>query len=296
MEHIEQAGIHSGDSACALPPHTLSPETQDALRAQIVTMARGLGVIGLMNTQFAIQDGRIYVLEVNPRASRTVPFVSKAIGVPLAKIAAKCMVGLSLPAQGMLSERIPGYFSVKEAVFPFAKFQGVDPLLGPEMKSTGEVMGVGATFGEAFAKSQQAAGMTLPATGTAFVSVREADKPAAVELARRLRATGFRIVATRGTARALAAAGVECQTVNKVLEGQPHVVDMIKNRAIDFIVNTTEGEQAIADSFTIRRSALQHKIAYTTTMAGATAAVLALEEQGEERVRCLQALHHQIAG
>ena len=296
MEHIEQAGIHSGDSACALPPHTLSAATQDALREQIATMARGLGVVGLMNTQFAIQDDRIYVLEVNPRASRTVPFVSKAIGIPLAKLAAKCMVGLSLPQLGATEERVPDYYSVKEAVFPFAKFQGVDPLLGPEMKSTGEVMGVGATFGEAFAKSQQAAGMTLPSTGTAFVSVREADKPAAVELARRLTAAGFRIVATRGTSRTLVAAGVECQTVNKVLEGQPHIVDMIKNGAIDFIVNTTEGEQAIADSFTIRRSALQHKIAYTTTMAGATAAVMALEENGEERVRCLQALHHRIAG
>jgi len=296
MEHIEQAGIHSGDSACALPPHTLSAATQDALREQIATMARGLGVVGLMNTQFAIQDDRIYVLEVNPRASRTVPFVSKAIGIPLAKLAAKCMVGLSLPQLGATRERVPEYYSVKEAVFPFAKFQGVDPLLGPEMKSTGEVMGVGATFGEAFAKSQQAAGMTLPSAGTAFVSVREADKPAAVELARRLTAAGFSIVATRGTSRTLAAAGVECQTVNKVLEGQPHIVDMIKNGAIDFIVNTTEGEQAIADSFTIRRSALQHKIAYTTTMAGATAAVMALEENGEERVRCLQALHHRIAG
>jgi carbamoyl-phosphate synthase large subunit len=296
MEHIEQAGIHSGDSACALPPHTLSAATQDALREQIATMARGLGVVGLMNTQFAIQDDRIYVLEVNPRASRTVPFVSKAIGIPLAKLAAKCMVGLSLPHLGATQERVPDYYSVKEAVFPFAKFQGVDPLLGPEMKSTGEVMGVGATFGEAFAKSQQAAGMTLPSGGTAFVSVREADKSAAVELARRLTAAGFRIVATRGTSRTLAAAGVECQTVNKVLEGQPHIVDMIKNGAIDFIVNTTEGEQAIADSFAIRRSALQHKIAYTTTMAGATAAVMALEENGEERVRCLQALHQRIAG
>ncbi len=296
MEHIEQAGIHSGDSACALPPHTLSAATQDALREQIVTMALGLGVVGLMNTQFAIQDDKIYVLEVNPRASRTVPFVSKAIGLPLAKLAAKCMVGLSLEVQQATRERVPDYYSVKEAVFPFAKFPGVDPLLGPEMKSTGEVMGIGASFGEAFAKSQQAAGMTLPASGTAFISVREADKPAAVELARRLAAAGFQLVATRGTARVLTAAGIDCQTVNKVLEGQPHIVDMIKNGAIDFIVNTTEGEQAIADSFTIRRSALQHKIAYTTTMAGATAAVMALAEQGEERVRRLQTLHRQLVG
>ncbi len=294
MEHIEQAGIHSGDSACALPPHTLTQELQDEISRQVVLMARSLGVIGLMNTQFAIQDGKIFVLEVNPRASRTVPFVSKATGASLAWQAALCMVGQTLAQVAPNGVPRPTYYSVKEAVFPFVKFQGVDPLLGPEMKSTGEVMGVGVTFGEAFAKSQQAAGMTLPTGGTAFVSVRETDKPAAVALARQLAASGFRIVATRGTARALKAAGVECQPVNKVLEGQPHIGDMIKNGAIDFIINTTEGEQAIADSFAIRRSALQHKIAYTTTMAGATAAVMALAETGEERVRRLQTLHQEM--
>ena len=293
MEHIEQAGIHSGDSACGLPPHTLSAELQEELRRQVVVMAKGLGVNGLMNTQFAIQDGQIFVLEVNPRASRTVPFVSKATGASLARLAALCMVGkpLSELAPGGIPQ--PAYYSVKEAVFPFVKFQGVDPLLGPEMKSTGEVMGVGITFGEAFAKSQQAAGMTLPDCGTAFVSVREADKPLLVGMARKLVAAGFRLVATRGTARVLQAAGVDCEAVNKVLEGQPHIVDMIKNGQIDFIINTTEGEQAIADSFTIRRSALQHKIAYTTTMAGATAAVMALAETGEEQVRRLQTLHEE---
>jgi carbamoyl-phosphate synthase large subunit len=295
MEHIEQAGIHSGDSACALPPHTLTQELQDEIRRQVVLMARGLGVIGLMNTQFAIQDGKIFVLEVNPRASRTVPFVSKATGASLAWQAALCMVGQRLSDLAPNGVPQPAYFSVKEAVFPFVKFQGVDPLLGPEMKSTGEVMGVGASFGEAFAKSQQAAGMTLPAGGTAFVSVREADKPQAVALARQLADIGFRIVATRGTAKALKAAGVACEPVNKVLEGQPHIGDMIKNGAIDFIINTTEGEQAIADSFAIRRSALQHKIAYTTTMAGATAAVMALAETGEEQVRRLQTLHEEVA-
>ncbi|MBI2800547.1 MAG: carbamoyl-phosphate synthase large subunit [Gammaproteobacteria bacterium] len=294
MEHIEQAGIHSGDSACALPPHTLSPAVQAELRRQVTVMAKGLNVIGLMNTQFAIQGEQIYVLEVNPRASRTVPFVSKAIGKPLAQIAALCMIGQSLPMIGFTSERRPSYFSVKEAVFPFAKFPGVDPLLGPEMKSTGEVMGVGTTFGEAFAKSQQAAGMTLPERGTAFVSVRERDKPLVVALARALAAAGFRILATRGTAKVLVDAGIVAQAVNKVMEGQPHIVDMIKNDEVDFIINTTEGEQAIADSFTLRSSALQRKIAYTTTMAGATAAVMALAAPKEESVRCLQQLHKEF--
>ena len=291
MEHIEQAGIHSGDSACALPPHTLSAEIQIELHRQVKVMAHGLNVIGLMNTQFALQDDKIYVLEVNPRASRTVPFVSKATGLPLAKMAALCMIGESLRAQGSPRMRRPSYFSVKEAVFPFVKFPGVDPLLGPEMKSTGEVMGIGATFGEAFAKAQQAVGMTLPSLGTAFISVRERDKPQAAALAAGLVAAGFRILATRGTAKVLSEAGIACQVVNKVVEGQPHVVDIIKNGAIDFIINTTEGELAIADSFTIRRSALQHKIAYTTTMAGATAAVMALSAPQDEVVRRLQLLH-----
>ncbi len=295
MEHIEQAGIHSGDSACALPPHTLSTARQAELARQVELMARGLNVVGLMNTQFAIQGDDIYVLEVNPRASRTVPFVSKAIGLPLAKLAALCMIGKPLREQGSPEARTPDYFSVKEAVFPFVKFPGVDPLLGPEMKSTGEVMGIGQTFGEAFAKSQQGAGMTLPSGGTAFISVRDRDKPQVTQLAKSLVQAGFKIVATRGTARALNDAGILCQAVNKVLEGQPHIVDIIKNGEIDFIINTTEGELAIADSFAIRRSALQHKIAYTTTMAGATAAVMALAApQAEEKVRRLQLLHEEL--
>jgi carbamoyl-phosphate synthase large subunit len=294
MEHIEQAGIHSGDSACALPPHTLSPEVQAELSRQVEVMAKGLGVVGLMNTQFAIQGDQIFVLEVNPRASRTVPFVSKAIGLSLARLAALCMIGQSLDALGKPVARVPPYFSVKEAVFPFVKFPGVDPLLGPEMKSTGEVMGVGATFGEAFAKAQQGAGMTLPTGGTAFISVRERDKVQAIELARALAQAGFNLLATRGTARTLQEAGIACQAVNKVLEGQPHIVDIIKNGGVDFIINTTEGEMAIADSFTIRRSALQHRIAYTTTMAGATAAVMALSAPREEQVRRLQQLHKEL--
>ena len=295
MEHIEQAGIHSGDSACALPPHTLSAEIQAELARQVEIMARGLNVVGLMNTQFALQDGQIFVLEVNPRASRTVPFVSKAVGISLAKLATLCMIGRRLADLGVaLRPPRPPYYSVKEAVFPFVKFPGVDPLLGPEMKSTGEVMGIGATFGEAFAKSQQAAGMTLPTAGTAFISVRERDKPAVVNLARALGAAGFKLIATRGTAKVLGDAGIDCQAVNKVLEGQPHVVDIIKNGGIDFIINTTEGELAIADSSTIRRSALQHKIAYTTTIAGATAAVMALAAAQDEKVRRLQTLHKDL--
>jgi len=297
MEHIEEAGIHSGDSACSLPPYSLAPAVQDELRRQMVQMARALNVVGLMNAQFAIQGSDIYVLEVNPRASRTVPFVSKAIGVSLARVAALCMVGRGLKAQGITGERVPKYFSVKESVFPFIKFPGVDPLLGPEMKSTGEVMGVGRSFGEAFYKSQLAANVDLPRAGRAFISVREQDKAAAVDIGRRLRALGFELVATRGTARELNAAGVDCRPVNKVLEGQPHIVDMIKNDEISFIVNTTEGKQAIADSFTIRRSALQRKVAYTTTMAGALATVLALAEQAAGRtVNRLQDLHREVAG
>lgn len=295
MEHIEQAGVHSGDSACALPPHTLSTAIQDRLREQVTAMARGLKVVGLMNTQFAIQGEEIFVIEVNPRASRTIPFVSKAIGVPLAKIAARCMVGEKLAALGFLRERVPSYYSVKEAVFPFVKFPGVDPLLGPEMKSTGEVMGVGATFGEGFGKSQQGAGMVLPESGLAFISVRDQDKAACVQLARDLAATGFELIATRGTAKAINEAGVACRVINKVLEGQPHVVDMIKNEEIDLIVNTTDGEQAIADSFEIRREALQRRIAYTTTIAGATAAAMAIATSDSSSVHRLQDLHEEFS-
>ena len=291
MEHIEQAGIHSGDSACALPPHTLSQSLQDEMRRQVVAMAKGLGVVGLMNTQFAVQDDEVYVIEVNPRASRTVPFVSKAIGKPLAKIAARVMAGEKMADLGLTEERIPDYFSVKEAVFPFVKFPGVDPILGPEMKSTGEVMGVGLSFGEAFGKSQFAASMKLPASGTAFISVREQDKPKAIELARGFKAQGFELIATRGTQLALQEAGLECRVVKKVLEGQPHIVDVIKNDEIDLVVNTTEGEQAIADSYTLRRAALQHNVPYTTTVAGATATLLALAYRDAEVVRSVQELH-----
>jgi carbamoyl-phosphate synthase large subunit len=295
MEHIEQAGVHSGDSACALPPHTLRPAVQDELRRQVGAMARGLQVVGLMNAQFALQGDDIFVLEVNPRASRTAPFVSKAIGLSLPYIAARCMLGQSLRDQGANVERVPPYYSVKEAVFPFIKFPGVDPLLGPEMKSTGEVMGIGATFGEAFGKAQQAANMALPVGGTAFISVRDADKAAVVVLARQLLALGFRIVATRGTAAILRAAGVACDEVNKVAEGQPHIVDLIKNDDIDLIINTTEGKRASADSRPIRTSALHHRVAYTTTMAGATAAVMALTHGASEDIRRLQDLHRECA-
>ncbi len=295
MEHIEQAGVHSGDSACSLPPYSLGPEVQARLREQVTAMAKALKVVGLMNTQFAIQGEDIYVLEVNPRASRTVPFVSKAIGVPLAKVAARCMVGRPLAEQGLTAERVPPYYCVKESVFPFLRFPGVDPLLGPEMKSTGEVMGVGRSFAEAYAKAQRAAGVRLPRGGTVFISVRDADKPRAVELARRLVARGFRIVATRGTARALEAAGVPVTPVNKVKEGRPHVVDMIKNGEIDMIVNTTEGRQAIADSYSIRREALHHKVTYSTTVAGAEAMCLALDHLDAGEVRKLQDLHREAA-
>jgi carbamoyl-phosphate synthase large subunit len=291
MQHIEQAGVHSGDSACSLPPYSLSPEHQQALREQMQALALRLGVIGLMNAQFAIKGDTVYVLEVNPRASRTVPFVSKAIGLPLAKIGARCMAGRSLKDQGIGEAVVPSYFSVKEAVFPFIKFQGVDPILGPEMKSTGEVMGVGESFAEAFAKSQLAAGVRIPSAGKAFISVRDADKHGAVEVARDLVACGFEMVATKGTAQALSDAGVPCVAVNKVMEGRPHVVDMIKNDEIALIVNTTEGKQAIADSFTIRREALQHKVTYTTTIAGAWATVRAMEFLQPRTVYRLQDLH-----
>ncbi len=295
MEHIEQAGVHSGDSACSLPPYTLSAELQDRMREQIQKMARGLGVIGLMNTQFAIQGNDIYVLEVNPRASRTVPFVSKATGYQLAKIAARCMVGNTLAMQGVTRERIPGYYSVKEAVFPFVKFPGVDPLLGPEMKSTGEVMGVGRSFGEAFAKAQLGAGVWLPRTGKVFISVRDVEKRRAVDVARDLIALGFEILATRGTAAVLEDEGLACVRVNKFTEGRPNIVDMIKNDEVGFIVNTIEGKQAIADSYEIRRAALQHKVSYTTTLAGAKATCLALGYLDSATVNSLQDLHKELS-
>jgi len=293
MEHIEEAGIHSGDSACSLPPYSLSAAMQDQLRDQMASMARELGVIGLMNTQFALQGDDIFVLEVNPRASRTVPFVSKATGRPLAKIAARCMAGQSLAQQGVTGEIIPAYYSVKESVFPFVKFPGVDPLLSPEMKSTGEVMGVGRRFGEAFAKAQLAAGNGLPVRGKAFISVRDADKAKIVPVARDLQDQGFSLLATKGTRTALEAQGIKCEWVYKVMEGRPHIVDIIKNDEIALIINNTEGRQAIADSFSMRREALMHKVSYTTTVAGAKATCLALRSLNGE-VNCLQDLHKEL--
>mgnify|MGYP000427406187 CR=1 FL=1 len=294
MEHIEQAGVHSGDSACSLPPFSLTTAVQDELRKQTEAMAKALHVVGLMNVQFAIQENKVYVLEVNPRASRTVPFVSKANSLPLAKIAARTMVGKSLAAQGMTTEIIPDYYSVKEAVFPFAKFQGVDTILGPEMKSTGEVMGIGKTFGEAFVKSQLAAGASMPNGGKAFISVRDADKVKVLDIARALLKIGFSLLATRGTAAALSNAGITVAIVNKVTEGRPHIVDMIKNRHISIIVNTVEDKRARQDSYAIRQAALQHKITYYTTLAGARAACLGMQHIQEIQVYDLQGLHQQI--
>jgi carbamoyl-phosphate synthase large subunit len=291
MEHIEQAGVHSGDSACSLPPYTLSPSIQDRMREQMIQMAHGLNVVGLMNAQFAIKGDDIYILEVNPRASRTVPFVSKAIGVPLAKVAARCMAGKLLAEQGLTREVKPKHYFVKEAVFPFIKFPGVDTVLGPEMKSTGEVMGVGESFGEAFAKSQEGAGTLLPVKGKAMLSVRAADRTRLVRVARDLLTFGFSLFATRGTAISLHDAGLPCVIVNKVTEGRPHVVDMIKNDEVSFIVNTTEGAQAIIDSAEIRRAALQHKVSYNTTIAGAEATCLALKQLDILSVNRLQNLH-----
>ncbi|MFN4263599.1 MAG: carbamoyl-phosphate synthase large subunit [Thioalkalivibrionaceae bacterium] len=291
MEHIEQAGVHSGDSACSLPPFSLSDELQNEMAEQVRRMARALGVRGLMNTQFAIKGEDIYVLEVNPRASRTVPFVSKVIGQPLAKIGARCMVGRTLADIGVREVVRPRYFAVKEAVFPFAKFPGVDPILGPEMKSTGEVMGVGRSFAEAFAKAQLGAGVNLPTSGRVFLSVRSVDKPHVVEVAKTLHSAGFELLATRGTAAKIAEEGVPVTVVNKVAEGRPHIVDMIKNDEIDLIVNTVEGKRSTADSFTIRREALMHKVTYATTIAGARAMAQALAHREVAEVFRLRDLH-----
>ncbi|MEQ1590827.1 MAG: carbamoyl-phosphate synthase large subunit [Thiobacillaceae bacterium] len=295
MQHIEEAGVHSGDSACSLPPYSLSVEIQDEMRRQTVAMAKALKVIGLMNVQFAIQGDTVYVLEVNPRASRTVPYVSKAIGAPLAKIAARAMAGISLKSQGFEKEIIPPYFSVKEAVFPFRKFPGVDTILGPEMKSTGEVMGVGATFGEAFVKSQLAASSELPTKGgRAFVSVRSGDRGAVVEVAQSLRDLGFNLVATRGTALAIEAAGIPVAVVNKVKEGRPHIVDMIKNGDINLIVNVVEDKKAVKDSYAIRAEALARRVVYFTTLAGAQAACMGMQYDQELAVYSLQELHQKL--
>jgi len=303
MEHIEQAGVHSGDSACSLPPYSLSQATIDELKRQTSLMAKGLNVVGLMNVQFAIQqkdvDGQlqdvVFVLEVNPRASRTVPYVSKATGLQLAKIAARCMVGQSLDSQGIMDEVVPPYFSVKEAVFPFVKFPGVDTILGPEMKSTGEVMGVGKTFGEAFVKSQMGASIRLPSSGKVFLSVKASDKPRAVQVARDLVGIGFSIVATKGTAAAISAAGIPVNVVNKVAEGRPHIVDMIKNHEIALVINTVEEKRnAITDSRAIRTSALAARVTTYTTIAGAEAAVEGMAHLDELHAYDLQGLHNTL--
>jgi carbamoyl-phosphate synthase large subunit len=295
MEHIEQAGVHSGDSGCSLPPISLDPEMQETLTEQVVKLAKGLNVIGLMNTQFAIQNDIVYLLEVNPRASRTIPFVSKSTGVSLAKIASRVMIGESLAEQGYVNQRVPPYYSVKESVFPFEKFTGADPILGPEMKSTGEVMGIGRSFGEAYAKAQLASGVVLPRQGAALLSVRDCDKDAAVGLAKILVDMGFDIIATHGTAEALTAAGVSCRRANKVREGRPHIVDMIKNGEISLIVNTTEGKQAIQESLSIRAAAVRKKITYYTTLGAAVATCEALEHLDDSDVNCLQDLHREVA-
>jgi len=299
MEHIEQAGVHSGDSACCLPPYSLSPEMTEEIKRQTALMARALNVKGLMNVQFAVQNGDVYVLEVNPRASRTVPFVSKATGLQLAKIAARAMAGQSLASQGITKEVVPHYFSVKEAVFPFVKFPGVDTILGPEMKSTGEVMGVGETFGEAFVKSQMAASINLPVSGTVFISVKNQDKPKAVEVARGLHALGFKVVATRGTAAAIQEAGIPVVIVNKVAEGRPHIVDMLKNGEVSLVINTVEERRnAITDSRAIRTQSLAARVTYYTTIAGALAAVEGMQYLREGlgiKVYSLQDLHRSLA-
>lgn len=294
MEHIEQAGIHSGDSACSLPPHTLTISMQARLKEITHKLAFGLNVIGLMNIQYAVKGDDVYLLEVNPRASRTVPFVSKSIGIPLAKVAARCMAGQSLQEQNIGAEVSPKHYSVKESVFPFIKFMGVDPILGPEMKSTGEVMGVGKTFGEAFAKSQLAAGVDLPVAGRVLISVRDVDKTEVAKLAVELVRLGFEIVATDGTANFLDTKNIPCKHVNKVRQGRPHIVDMIIDKKVDLIINTTEGKQAIADSYTMRREAIQQKICYTTTITGAWALKEAIEQDNASDVYQLQKLHAEV--
>ena len=300
MEHIEQAGVHSGDSACSLPPYSLDPAIVDEIKRQTAVMARALNVIGLMNVQFAVQfDANglpvIYVLEVNPRASRTVPFVSKATGLQLAKIAARCMAGISLTEQGIGDEVTPPYFSVKEAVFPFVKFPGVDTILGPEMKSTGEVMGVGFTFGEAFVKSQMGASVKIPDHGNAFISVKNNDKAKAVKVAASLHQLGFGIFATKGTAAAIAQSGTPVTSVHKVTEGRPHVVDRLKNGDITLVINSVEEKrQAISDSHSVRTTALAQRVTYYTTIAGAMAAVEGMKYLKDLDVFSLQSLHERL--
>ena len=295
MEHIEEAGVHSGDSACCLPPYSLPMPIQNTIREQMSAMAIELGVIGLINAQFAVQGDEIFILEVNPRASRTVPFVSKACGVQYAKVGARCMAGVSLIEQGITGETHTTFYNVKESVFPFAKFPGVDPLLGPEMKSTGEVMGVGRNFGEAFGKATLATNTPLPVTGMAFLSVRERDKPGLLEVARQLHVLGFQLLATGGTARVLDAADIPCRHVNKLQQGRPNVLDQMKNREIDFIVNTTEGSKAVRDSYYIRQEALNGRVPYATTLAAARAMCRAMAEAGSENIYSLTEIHQEIA-
>jgi carbamoyl-phosphate synthase large subunit len=293
MEHIERAGVHSGDSACSLPPYSLDAEVQAEIRRQTIALARALSVIGLINVQFAVKDRVAYVLEVNPRASRTVPFVSKAIGVPLAKVAARCMVGRSLADQGFTREIVPAHVNVKEAVFPFIKFPGVDTVLGPEMKSTGEVMGIDDSFGAAFAKAQIAAGTLLPLEGRAFISVPDSEKDAVLPVARRLAGQGFRLIATRGTGEHLRDAGLEVELVNKVQDGGPHIVDAMLAGEVALLVNTPSGAESFRDSFPIRRTALECRVPYFTTIAAAAAAAEGIElmRRGPFTVRPLQEYH-----
>jgi carbamoyl-phosphate synthase large subunit len=296
MEHIEEAGVHSGDSAMSLPPYSLKQEIIEEIRGQTRALALELGVVGLMNVQFAVKDAQVYVLEVNPRASRTAPFVSKATGIELVKIAARVMVGRTLRELEALTPRTPEYVSVKEAVFPFVKFAGVDTILGPEMKSTGEVMGIDADFGKAYAKSQIAAGVQLPLQGRVFVSVKDADKETVAPIAKKLVSQGFTIVATRGTAAYLTAHGIACEEINKVHEGRPHVVDRIKNGEIAMVINTSGDLPSIRDSFSLRRAALVQNVSYFTTIAGARAAAEATASliRKELEVQTLQEYHARL--
>ncbi|MFQ5457600.1 MAG: carbamoyl phosphate synthase large subunit, partial [Myxococcota bacterium] len=292
MEHIEEAGVHSGDSACSLPPYSLKQETIEEIRTQTRALALELGVVGLMNVQFAVKGGEVFILEVNPRASRTAPFVSKATGTELVKIAARLMAGKKLADLGALAEVTPAHISVKEAVFPFVKFPDVDTILGPEMKSTGEVMGVDGDFGKAFAKSQIAAGVDLPLSGLVFVSVKDADKEAVVPVAKKLVSQGFRIIATAGTAAYLAAQEVSCEPVNKVHEGRPHAVDRIKNGEVAMVINTAGGPQSVRDSFALRRAALVHRVSYFTTIAGARAVAEAIASIAKKELEVLSLQEH----
>ena len=298
MQHIESAGVHSGDSACVLPPYAISDDNLETVKAHTHALARALGVVGLMNVQYAIQDGEVYIIEVNPRASRTVPFVSKAIGVPLAKVAARAMVGLTLEEQGFTKEVDIDHIAVKEAVLPFNKFPGVDTLLGPEMKSTGEVMGIDNDFGISFQKAQLGAGVRLPEEGTVFISVNDRDKPAVLDICARLSDLGFRLIATQGTQEHLASSGIPAERIFKIREGRPSILDEIKNQNISLMINTPAGEEARSDDHQIRRAALQYGVAYTTTLAGASAVVSAIESMVKEqtvRIRSLQEVHTAIA-